>query len=78
MDYPGLNVSDGLPDHLTDPVDVPVRLLRLLVEFAVGRPLMGRVHPFSHVSLVGDPPEGISPSSSPEAPEAATSCTEPG
>ena len=36
MDYSGFDVGDGLPDHLADPVDVPVRLLRRLVEFAVG------------------------------------------
>ena len=36
MDCSGLDVGDGPLDHLAVPVDVPVRLLRRLVEFAVG------------------------------------------
>ena len=35
-DSPGLDVGDGALDDLADPVDAPVLLLRLLVEFAVG------------------------------------------
>ena len=44
---------------LADPVDAPVGLLRLLVEFSVGGLLMGRDHPPADVSLVADPPGGI-------------------
>ena len=39
---------------------------------------MGRDHSSSHVSLVGDPPGGVIPSSSPEASRAATSCMDLG
>ena len=61
-----------------DPVDAPVGLLRLFVEFAVGGLLMGRDHSPSHVPLSPIHPEGSIPSSSPEEPGAATSCMDPG
>jgi len=44
---------------LADPVDAPVLLLRLLVEFAVGGLLVRGDHSPSHVSLVADPPGGV-------------------
>ena len=59
MDSPGLDVGDGALDDLADPVDAPVLLLRLFVEFAVGGLLMGRDHSPSDVSLVGYPPGGV-------------------
>ena len=42
-----------------DPVDAPVLLLRLLVEFAVGGLLVRGDHPPSHVPFVADPPGGV-------------------
>ena len=59
VDSPGLDVGDGLLDHLTDLVDALVGLLRRLAQFAVGGLLVGRDHFPYHVSLVGDPPGGI-------------------
>ena len=60
MDSPGLDVGDGALDHLADPVDALILLLRLLlVEFAIGGLLMGRDHPSSHIALVADPPGGV-------------------
>lgn len=32
---PGLDVDDGLLDHLADPFDTPVRLLHLFARFSV-------------------------------------------
>ena len=40
-----LGVGDGLLDHLTDPVDAPVRFLDLLAQFAVGGFLCGVIVP---------------------------------
>ena len=36
VDSPGLDVGDGLLDHLADPVDAPVGLLGGFAQFAVG------------------------------------------
>ena len=53
-------MGDGALDHLADPVDALILLLRLLlVEFAIGGLLMGRDHPSSHIALVADPPGGV-------------------
>ena len=35
-DSPGLDVGDGALDHLADPVDAPVLLLRGFAQFAIG------------------------------------------
>ena len=58
VDSPGLDVGDGPLDHLADPVDALVGLLRRLAQLSVGGLLAGRDHSPSHVSLVGDPPGG--------------------
>ena len=58
-DSPGLDVGDGALDDLADPVDAPVLLLRLLVEFAVGGLLVRGDHSPADVSLVADPPGGV-------------------
>ena len=58
-DSPGLDVGDGPLDHLADPVDALVGLLRRLAQLAVGGLLVGRDHPPSDIALVGDPPGGI-------------------
>ena len=49
-----------------DPVDAPVGLLRLLVEFAVGGFLCGVIIPLPTYPLSAIHPEGSIPSSSPE------------
>ena len=50
---PGLDVDDGLLNHLADPVDAPVGLLRHLVRFAVRGILMRSDHHLSYVYLEG-------------------------
>ena len=61
VDSLGLDVGDGPLDHLADPVDALVGLLRRLAQFAVGGLLMGRDHSPSGMALVGDPPGGVQP-----------------
>ena len=78
VDSPGLDVGDGSLDHLADLVDALVGLLRGLAQFAVGGLLVGRDHSPADIALVGDPPGGSIPSSSPEESRAATSCMDPG
>ena len=58
-DSPGLDVGDGLLDHLADPVDALVLLLRGFAQFAVGGLLVRGDHPPADVSLVGDPSGGV-------------------
>ena len=58
-DSPGLDVGDGPLDHLADPVDALILLLRGFAQFAVGRLLVGRDHSPSDIALVGDPPGGV-------------------
>ena len=77
-DSPGLDVGDGLLDHLTDPVDALVLLLRGFAQFAVGGLLVRGDHPLPRYPLSAIHPEGPIPSSSREAPGAATSCMDPG
>ena len=58
-DSPGLDVGDGLLDHLADPVDAPVLLLRGFAQFAVGGFLHGVIIPLPTYRLVGDLPGGV-------------------
>ena len=45
VDSPGLDVGDGSLDHLADPVDALVGLLRRLAQFTVGGFLWGVIIP---------------------------------
>ena len=61
-----------------DPVDALVLLLRGFAQFAVGGLLVRGDHPLPRYPLSAIHPEGPIPSSSREAPGAATSCMDPG
>ena len=58
-DSPGLDVGDGLLDHLADPADALVDLLGGFAQFAVGGLLVRGDHSPADVSLVGDPSGGV-------------------
>ena len=67
VDSPGLDVGDGLLDHLADPVDALVGLLGGFAQFAVGGGfLCGGIIPLPMYPLSAIHPEGSRPSSSPE------------
>ena len=58
-DSPGLDVGDGLLDHLADPADALVGLFGGFAQFAVGGLLVRGDHSLADVSLVGDPSGGV-------------------
>ena len=59
VDSPGLDVGDGLLDHLADPADALIRLFGGFAQFAVGGLLVRGDHSLADVSLVGDPSGGV-------------------
>ena len=59
VDSPGLDVGDGLLDHLADPADALILLFGGFAQFAVGGLLVRGDHSLADVSLVGDPSGGV-------------------